>query len=132
MHIATSTDLSISVDTMHKYVSGLIALKTMMRMLSHELDRGAQAVYPDAMEARVRFNKMSPLSTQKPSWMTKLGISSPPSTITRMSKSWSHHNGQSVSDVLHGLLKPFLSHMGTCALYCNILSSVISSVDSWM
>ena len=29
----------------------------MMHMLSDELDRGAQAVYLDAMEARVRFQK---------------------------------------------------------------------------
>ncbi|MCY6488201.1 hypothetical protein, partial [Actinobacillus pleuropneumoniae] len=27
-------------------------------------------------------------------------------TITSMSKSWSHHNGLSVNDVLYGLLKP--------------------------
>jgi len=50
------------------------------------------------------FSRMLPLSTQTPSQTTKLGISSPPSTITRMSKSWSHHNGPSVIDVLHGFL----------------------------
>ncbi len=57
MHIATSPDLEISVDTMHKYVVGPAILKTMMHMLSDELERGARAVYSDAMEARVRFQK---------------------------------------------------------------------------
>lgn len=57
MHIATSPDLLISADIMHKYVVGLTALKTMMQILSNELDRGARVVYSDAMEARVRFQK---------------------------------------------------------------------------
>jgi len=57
MRIATNLDLVISVDTMHQYVVGPEALKTMMCMLSDELDRGAQVVYPNAMEARVRFQK---------------------------------------------------------------------------
>jgi len=55
MHIATIPDLPISVDIMHKYAASLDALKTMMRMLSDELDRGAQVVYPDAMEVRSWF-----------------------------------------------------------------------------
>lgn len=54
MRIATSPNLSINVDIMHKYVVGLAAL---MRMLSDKLDRGAWAVYLDAMEARVKFQK---------------------------------------------------------------------------
>ena len=41
MHISTSPDLPISANIMHKYVVGLTALKTMMCMLSDELDRGA-------------------------------------------------------------------------------------------
>jgi len=40
---------------MHKYVVGSSTLKTMMCMLSDKLDRGAQAVYLDAMKARVGF-----------------------------------------------------------------------------
>jgi len=40
---------------MHKYIAGLATLKTMMCMLTNELDRGAQAVYLDVMEARFRF-----------------------------------------------------------------------------
>lgn len=107
MHTTTSTCLEINIDTMHQHVSGPVTPRMTMDMLSDELDEGAILVYPDAMEARVRFNKMSPLSAQTPSRMTKLGISSPPSTITRMSKIWSHHNGLSLSDVLHGFLKPF-------------------------
>ena len=55
MLIATSLDLPISADIMHKYVAGLATLKTMMHMLSYELARGARVVYLDAMEARVRF-----------------------------------------------------------------------------
>ena len=57
MRIATNTNLEISADTMHQYVGGLATLKTMMHMLLDELDRGARAVYPDVMEARVRFYK---------------------------------------------------------------------------
>lgn len=41
MHIATSANLVISVNTMHYYVVGLATLKTMMHMLSKDLDRGA-------------------------------------------------------------------------------------------
>jgi len=55
--IATSPDLLISANTMHKYVAGPAALKTMMHILSNELDRGAQVVYPEAMDARVRSLK---------------------------------------------------------------------------
>lgn len=40
MHITTSLDLPISADTMHKYVVGPVAWKTMMHMLLDELDRG--------------------------------------------------------------------------------------------
>ena len=57
MRIATSLDLPISADIMHKYVVCLAALKVMMHMLTNELDRGARVVYPDAMEARVRLQK---------------------------------------------------------------------------
>ena len=112
MCIATSADLAISANTMHQYAISPVALKTMMHMLSYDLDRGPILVYPDAMEARVH---MSSLSAQTPSQTTKLGIDSPPSIITWMSKSWYHHNYLSVSDSLHGLLKPILSHMGTLA-----------------
>lgn len=55
MHITTSLDLPIKADTMQKYVASLTALKTMMRMISDELDRGDRAVNLDAMEERVRF-----------------------------------------------------------------------------
>ena len=89
-------------------------------MLSNELDRGAISVHPHATKASVRLSKMSPLSTWTPSWTTKLGISSSPSTITSMSNSWSHHNGLSVSDVLHGLLKPFC--LTWVHVHCNVTS----------
>lgn len=55
MRISTSPDSLISAGIMHKYVASPTTLKTMMRMLLDELDRGAQEVYPDSMAARVRF-----------------------------------------------------------------------------
>ena len=55
MHTATNPDLPISADIMRKYVSGLATLRTMMHVLSDKLDRGARVVYPDAMEARFKF-----------------------------------------------------------------------------
>lgn len=57
MHIDTNSDLPISADIMHKYVVGQRSLKEMMHMLTDELDRGARAMYVDAMEARARFQK---------------------------------------------------------------------------
>lgn len=51
----TSPDLPISVDIMREYVAGLATLKKIMRMLIDDLDKGARAVYLDAMEARFRF-----------------------------------------------------------------------------
>ena len=57
MCIATSANLAISADTMHQCVIVLAAFKTMMCMLLDKLDRGARAMYPDATEARVRFQK---------------------------------------------------------------------------
>jgi len=92
MPMTTSTCLDISADTMHQHVTGLVAPKTTMHMLSDELDGGAISVYLDAMEEIVCFNKTSSLSTRTPSWMPKIGIILPPSTFIRMSKSWSHHN----------------------------------------
>ena len=55
MRIATNPDFPISADIMHKYIVGPTTLKTMMHILSDDLDKGSRAVYPDAMEARVRF-----------------------------------------------------------------------------
>ena len=55
MCTATSPNLPISADIMHKYVVGPVTLKKMMCMLLDELEKGAQAVYPDAMAAMVRF-----------------------------------------------------------------------------
>ena len=57
MCIATNPEFPISADIMHKYVVILAVLKTTMHMLSNELDKGAQAVYPNVMEARVKFQK---------------------------------------------------------------------------
>lgn len=55
MHIATSADFHMNVDTMHQYVAGPFVFKTMMRMLYDELDRGAKSVFLNVMEARVQF-----------------------------------------------------------------------------
>ena len=70
---------------MPQHVSIPIAPRKTMCMLLDELDRGAISVYPNAIEARVLFRKMSPLSAWIPSWKNKLGTNSPPLTITRMS-----------------------------------------------
>ena len=120
MCTTTITYLEISADTMHQHVVGPVTPRTSMCMLSDELDGGAISVYPDETEVRVRFSKMSPLSAWTPSWMMKLGINSPPSTITRMSNIWSHHNGPSVSDVFHGLLKLFC--LIGVHVHCNVMS----------
>lgn len=47
--------VATSADTIHQCVVVLAALKTMMCMLSYELDRGAKSMYLDATEARARF-----------------------------------------------------------------------------
>jgi len=120
MCTTTNTCMERNVDTMHQHVVGPVTPRMTMHMLLDELDRGAILVQLDATKARVRFSKMSPLSAWKPSWMTKLGISSPPSTIKRMSKSWSHHNNLSVSDVVLGLLKPFC--LTWAHVHCNVTS----------
>jgi len=59
MRMVTSTLLEINIDIMHQYVAGPTALKTMVCMLSDELDRGARAVYPDTTEVRVFFQQHS-------------------------------------------------------------------------
>ena len=55
MRTATNPYLPISANIMRKYVASLAILKTMMHMLIDELDRGSREMYPDAMEARFRF-----------------------------------------------------------------------------
>jgi len=125
MRMATSRCLEISTNTMHQHVSHPITPRMTVHMLPHELDRGTISVYADAMGSRVHFNKMSPLSALT----DKVGISSPPSTITRMSKIWSHHNGLSVSDVLHGLLKPF--YLTWAHMHCDVTSSQLE-VQVWI
>jgi len=120
MHMTTNTCPEISADTMQQCVAGLVTPKTTMHILSDDLDRGAILVHLDATKARVHFNNMSPLSAWTPSWKTNIGIISPPSTITSMSKSWSHHNVPSVSDVLHGFLKPFC--LTWVHVHCNVIS----------
>ena len=75
----SSTHLKISTDTMHLCVSNSTIPKNTMHMLTNKLDGGAIPMHPDAMEVRVHLSKKSPWSACTPSWMTKLGISSPPS-----------------------------------------------------
>ena len=57
MHVATIADLENNTNTMHQYVVGSDAVKTMMHMLSNKLDGEARSVHPNVMEARVRFQK---------------------------------------------------------------------------
>ena len=46
MHVATNTYIEINTNTMHQYVVGPAALKTMMHMLLVELDRRCQINVP--------------------------------------------------------------------------------------
>lgn len=57
MCMVTNTYLEISIDTMHEYVACPTALKTVMCILSNELDKGSISVYADAMEVRVFFQQ---------------------------------------------------------------------------
>jgi len=52
---ATNPTFSISADIICRYIVGMATLKTMMCMLLDELDKGTQALYLDAMEARFKF-----------------------------------------------------------------------------
>lgn len=54
---ATNDDLEVSTEKMQKYISGPVIVKTMLRMLQDELEKGSQIIYPQAMEARVHFQK---------------------------------------------------------------------------
>lgn len=47
VHIGTSTYLHMSANTMHQYVVGPTTLKTMMHILSGELNIGVKSVYRD-------------------------------------------------------------------------------------
>ena len=60
MRMTTSTHLKISMDIMHQCVSGLVAPKKTMHMLADKFGWRGRTNAPVAMEARVRFNKMSP------------------------------------------------------------------------
>ena len=42
---------------MKKYIGGPIMVNTMLQMLQDELDTGSRTIYPEAMEARVRYQK---------------------------------------------------------------------------
>jgi len=55
MRIATNLDFPICIDIMCKYIVGPTTLKKMTSMLTDELDKGARAVYPNAMEAKFKF-----------------------------------------------------------------------------
>jgi len=114
MHMVTSMHLEIDTDTMDQYVASPTTLKTMMCMLSNELEKGAISVYPNATKARVFFQRDVTIECID----TIMNDQSLHQFATidhqRMSKRWSYHNSPSVSDSLHGFLKPILSHMGTC------------------
>jgi len=70
---------------------------------------------PVSMEARVRFNKMSPWGACTPSWMTKLGIGSPPSPSQACQRV-----GLTTADQVLVMsskdCSSHFTHMSTCAL----------------
>ena len=57
MRKATSDDLQLSKENMQKYIGGLATLKTLWHILQDELNKGFITIYPEAMEARVHFDK---------------------------------------------------------------------------
>lgn len=107
----------VSAGTMHQYVVGLATLKTMMCVLSDELDRGSRVVYLDVMEARVRFQKDFTIEytdtiADYQAWNQFANVDHHEDVEEMVFPQLSGH-----SDVLNGFLKPIFSHMGTCA-YC--------------
>jgi len=106
MHMTTNAHLKINTDTMHQGVSGSATPKNTMRMLEDELDeRGSNQCTScnrgkSSLQQDVTTRCMHTI-TDDQAWHQVTTF-----TITKMSKSWSHHSGPSVSDVLQGLLKP--------------------------
>lgn len=49
--------MATSVDNMEMYIVHPTMLKTKFHMLQVELNRGSKTIYPEGMEARVRFPK---------------------------------------------------------------------------
>jgi len=133
MHATTSTYLEIGIDTMHQYVVGSVELKTMMCMLSDELDRGAKSVYLDVTEARVFFQQ--DVTIEHADTITDYQVWHDFTTVDHRENIEELVFSQfpSLNDILHGLLKPILSHMDTCA-DCNVTSckSERPKVDSIM
>ena len=115
IRITTSIGLE---DTMHQHVVGPTTFKTMMHMLSGELDKRTKPMYPDATEARVCFQQDVTIECTDirdyQAWHRFVTVDHREDVEELAS-----HNYLSLSDALHGLLKPILSHMGTCA-YCNV------------
>ena len=86
---------------------------------------------PVEMEARVCFNKTSPWGTCTPSWTTKLGISSPPST----SQTCQRFGLITVDLVSVMSCKAFSSHVVSHEYMCIVMLSHVkykSSVNGWM
>ena len=54
---ATRENLELSMHNMQKYIGGPVMVNTMLHRLQNELDTGSKTIYPDAKEARVRYQK---------------------------------------------------------------------------
>ena len=54
---ATNDDLELNTPNIHKHIDGPVMVKTMLHMLQDELDKGSKTIYPESMEARVRYQK---------------------------------------------------------------------------
>jgi len=57
MLMTTIAYFQVSADNMRMYIVDPALLRTKLRMLQDELDRGYKSVYPEAMEATVCFEK---------------------------------------------------------------------------
>lgn len=82
----SSTHSDISTETMHQYVFGPTVVKMIMHSFQMSWTREPYQFTRMQQRQGFTFGSMSPLSAWTPSWMMKLGIGSPPSTITRISK----------------------------------------------
>jgi len=54
---ATREDMEMTAHNMQRYIGGPVMVNTMLHMLQKKLDIGSKTIYPDAMEARVLYQK---------------------------------------------------------------------------
>ena len=53
--IVTKEDLELKRRNMQNYIGGLVHIRTMFLLVEKEVKTGSKSLYPNTMEARVRF-----------------------------------------------------------------------------